>query len=74
MGLGAAEITCDLILSCPRYKHLASSRLLSSSAHDQRQPETNDCNARERRDTEGGASNEEEEEGVKKKGFRDGKM
>lgn len=41
--LPVTETTCDLILSCPRYKHLASSRL----AHDQRQPETNECSARD---------------------------
>lgn len=43
MGPRVAQTTCDLILSCPRYKHLAASKL----AYDQRQPETNECDARD---------------------------
>lgn len=43
-----AETMCDPILSCPRYKNLASSRL----AHDQRGRETNEWKWRKRRDGE----------------------
>lgn len=46
--LRMAESMCDLILSCPRYKNLASSRL----AHDQRRRETNEWSWRKRRDRE----------------------
>lgn len=60
MWARVAETTCDLILSCPRYKHLASNRL----AHDQRQPETNDCSARD--EDSGGEMLTEEEDALRK--------
>lgn len=50
MGRGQEKSRATQFFSRPRYKHLASSRLLSSSAHDQRQPETKD------RSTEDGAT------------------
>lgn len=44
--LRMAETMCDPILSCPRYKNLAYSRL----AHDQRRRETNEWRWKKRRD------------------------
>lgn len=54
--LGMAEIMCDPILSCPRFKNLASSRL----AHNQRR-KTNEWRWRKRRDGEMQEENQHEE-------------
>lgn len=59
MWARVAETTCDLILSCPRYKHLAS--------NNQTQPETNDCSEEDSR----GEMLTEEEDALRKDLKRD---